>query len=227
MGTSYGSDLTFTTTSGVPTPTATSLAANPVSTTTATLNSSVNPNGSSTTIYFQYGLTTSYGSTTTTGNIGTSAGNFGYAISGLTPNTTYHFQVVAYNSGGTSYGGDLTFTTAATTGAPGVTTLAANNVTSVGAQLNGSINPNGSATTAYFEYGTTTAYGTAVGYPRLRSWIADHHGVNPERVLVTNGSMQADAFLFEQLVRPGAQPAGHVRRARQWRFLPFGRRCGL
>jgi 2-aminoadipate transaminase len=49
----------------------------------------------------------------------------------------------------------------------------------------------------------TTAYGTAVGYPRLRSWIADHHGVEPERVLVTNGSMQADAFLFEHLVRPG------------------------
>jgi DNA-binding transcriptional MocR family regulator len=48
-----------------------------------------------------------------------------------------------------------------------------------------------------------TAYGTAVGYPRLRSWIADRHGVEPERVLVTNGSMQADAFLFEHLVRPG------------------------
>jgi DNA-binding transcriptional MocR family regulator len=47
----------------------------------------------------------------------------------------------------------------------------------------------------------TTAYGTSVGYPRLRSWIADRHGVEPERVLVTNGSMQADAFLFEQLVR--------------------------
>jgi DNA-binding transcriptional MocR family regulator len=49
----------------------------------------------------------------------------------------------------------------------------------------------------------TTAYGTAVGYPRLRSWIADRHGVDPDRVLVTNGSMQADAFLFEHLVRPG------------------------
>ena len=48
----------------------------------------------------------------------------------------------------------------------------------------------------------TTAYGTSVGYPRLRSWIADRHGVEPERVLVTNGSMQADAFLFEQLVHP-------------------------
>jgi 2-aminoadipate transaminase len=49
----------------------------------------------------------------------------------------------------------------------------------------------------------TTAYGTSVGYPRLRAWIADRHQVEPERVLVTNGSMQADAFLFEQLVGPG------------------------
>ncbi len=49
----------------------------------------------------------------------------------------------------------------------------------------------------------TTAYGTSIGYPRLRSWIAEHHGVEPERVLVTNGSMQADAFLFEHLVRSG------------------------
>ncbi len=51
----------------------------------------------------------------------------------------------------------------------------------------------------------TTAYGTAVGYPRLRSWIADYHGVEPERVLVTNGSMQADAFLFEHLVSAGTE----------------------
>jgi DNA-binding transcriptional MocR family regulator len=49
----------------------------------------------------------------------------------------------------------------------------------------------------------TTAYGTSIGYPRLRAWIADRHGVDPERVLVTNGSMQADAFLFEHLVLPG------------------------
>jgi 2-aminoadipate transaminase len=49
----------------------------------------------------------------------------------------------------------------------------------------------------------STAYGTAVGYPRLRSWIAERHGVESECVLVTNGSMQADAFLFEQLVSAG------------------------
>ena len=49
----------------------------------------------------------------------------------------------------------------------------------------------------------TTAYGTAVGYAPLREWIAEHHGVAPEQVLVTNGSMQADAFLFDALVQPG------------------------
>jgi 2-aminoadipate transaminase len=48
-----------------------------------------------------------------------------------------------------------------------------------------------------------TGYGTSVGYVPLREWIAERHGVTPERVLVTNGSMQADAFLFDALVAPG------------------------
>jgi 2-aminoadipate transaminase len=51
--------------------------------------------------------------------------------------------------------------------------------------------------------GGMTAYGTAVGYVPLREWIAEHHGVPAEQVLVTNGSMQADAFLFDALVAPG------------------------
>jgi 2-aminoadipate transaminase len=51
--------------------------------------------------------------------------------------------------------------------------------------------------------GPTTAYGTSVGFPPLRSWIAERHGVDPSCVLVTNGSMQADAFLFEHLVNAG------------------------
>jgi 2-aminoadipate transaminase len=49
----------------------------------------------------------------------------------------------------------------------------------------------------------TTAYGTAVGYGPLREWIANKHGVDTSQVIVTNGSMQADAFLFETLVKPG------------------------
>ncbi len=48
------------------------------------------------------------------------------------------------------------------------------------------------------------SYGTSAGYPRLLAWIAEKHGVDPEQVIATNGSMQADAFLFQQLVEPGA-----------------------
>src|SRR4051794_37058321 len=49
----------------------------------------------------------------------------------------------------------------------------------------------------------TTAYGTAVGYVPLREYIAERAGVAVEQGLVTNGSTQADAFLFETLVAPG------------------------
>src|SRR3954463_13566048 len=48
--------------------------------------------------------------------------------------------------------------------------------------------------------GGTFSYGTAIGYPPLRAWIAEKHELPPEQVIVTNGSMQADAFLFELLV---------------------------
>src|ERR1700735_2791547 len=51
--------------------------------------------------------------------------------------------------------------------------------------------------------GGMTGYGTAIGYPPLRAWIAERHQVAPEQVVVTNGSMQADAFLFDALVKGG------------------------
>lgn len=51
--------------------------------------------------------------------------------------------------------------------------------------------------------GGATAYGTSVGYFPLRRWIAEQHGVDEAQVLVTNGSMQADAFLFATLVSSG------------------------
>jgi 2-aminoadipate transaminase len=49
----------------------------------------------------------------------------------------------------------------------------------------------------------TFAYGTSAGYPRLLEWLSEKHDVAPDRLLATNGSMQADAFLFQQLVEPG------------------------
>jgi DNA-binding transcriptional MocR family regulator len=49
------------------------------------------------------------------------------------------------------------------------------------------------------------SYGTSKGYGPLLGWVAEQHGVSEDEVIATNGSMQADAFLFELLVRPGDQ----------------------
>jgi len=49
----------------------------------------------------------------------------------------------------------------------------------------------------------TFAYGTSAGYPHLLEWLAAKHEVEPDRIVATNGSMQADAFLFQTLVEPG------------------------
>jgi hypothetical protein len=159
-GTGNGADLTFTTSASANPPTATTQAATLVTSSGATLNSTVNPNGLSTTIQFEYGLTASYGSTTTSGNIGTTSGSYATAITGLSPNTLYHFRIVATSSGGTGNGADLTFTTSASANPPTATTQAATLVTSSGATLNSTVNPNGLSTTIQFEYGLTASYGS-------------------------------------------------------------------
>ncbi|MBI5408654.1 MAG: fibronectin type III domain-containing protein [Nitrospirae bacterium] len=79
----------------------------------ATLNAAVNANGADTTVYFLWGTTTSYGNTTTIQSIGNGINNVGVSanITGLIPNTTYHYRAAASNGGGTSYGEDMSFTT--------------------------------------------------------------------------------------------------------------------
>jgi DNA-binding transcriptional MocR family regulator len=49
------------------------------------------------------------------------------------------------------------------------------------------------------------AYGTSAGYPPLVEWIADKQELAPENIVATNGSMQADAFLFRHLLEAGDQ----------------------
>jgi 2-aminoadipate transaminase len=45
---------------------------------------------------------------------------------------------------------------------------------------------------------TVLSYGPAAGYQPLRNWISERHGVDPARVLVTNGSLQGMVFLAER-----------------------------
>jgi hypothetical protein len=156
--------LMITITGQVPqAPTVITLAATGITFSGATLNGSVNANNSSTTVTFNWGLTTAYGNTinatpsTVTGNTPTPVlAN----ITGLSPLTTYHFRVTGTNSAGTSYGNDLTFTTL--TAAPTVVTNAASNISGNNATLNGTVNANTFSTSVSFDYGLTTTYGTNV-----------------------------------------------------------------
>ena len=160
-GTANGGDMTFTTLPQAPT--ATTDPASAVGTTTATLNGTVNANGGSTTVTFEYGLDTGYGTTvsavpgTVTGSTDTAVSR---AIAGLTNGLTYHYRVVAVNAGGTTYGADRTFTTGAT--APTATTNAASGVGTTTATLNGTVNANNNSTTVTFQYGFSTAYGRTI-----------------------------------------------------------------
>ena len=115
LGTTYGNDLTFTTLGEEPT--STTLAACCLRNNGATLNGSVNANYLSTTVSFEYGLTTSYGNSAAAFQSPISGNNstkVSASISGLNSGTTYHFRVKAVNSLGSTYGDDLSFSTLST-----------------------------------------------------------------------------------------------------------------
>ena len=90
-------------------------AATKITHTSATLNGTVNPNGSATTYYFQYGTARSYDRQTSSHRSGadTTTHPESASISGLRSGTTYHYRIVAVNAAGTSDGADHTFTTPA------------------------------------------------------------------------------------------------------------------
>ena len=107
--------------SSSPVPVVVTTAATSVTLNAATLNGTVNPRGVATTYHFDWGLTTSYGNTTTavSAGSGSTAATVSAAISGLVSGTTYHFRISAVNSFGTSNGADMTFNTAcASSGLP-------------------------------------------------------------------------------------------------------------
>jgi hypothetical protein len=101
-------------------PAATTLAASSLTTRAAVLNGiASNPDLSLATGRFQFGPTTAYGFNSTSQAIGDAAVGTPIAasISGLTPNTLYHFRLVVTNAAGTVSGADQTFKTASTGGA--------------------------------------------------------------------------------------------------------------
>ena len=98
-------------------PSVLTVAASSISASSATLNGTVSSNGAATTVSFNYGLTTGYGSTAAAAQSPLASSASGASVSltltGLSCGTTYNFRVTATNSAGSSNGGNLSFTTAA------------------------------------------------------------------------------------------------------------------
>jgi hypothetical protein len=145
-------------------PTITGTTSQNVAATSADVSATINPNGAATTYVVKYGTSTNYDQQTSAAAIG--SGVTGHSasqtLSGLSPNTTYHFQFVATNSAGTTSGPDTTFTTNAGAPAASAPTIVGEAAPVIGAQtatVSASIIPNGSATTVVVQYGTTTGYG--------------------------------------------------------------------
>lgn len=152
-----------------------------VSASSATLVGQVNPSSTPTQVYFEYGTTTLYGSTTSVQSVGkgTAIVDVTAGISGLTNNVTYHYRIVATNAGGTSYGTDATFVAMnaapVATAVPTLTIGAASAITTTTATLSGTVNPNSGTTDARFEYfedGTLPAYGQTPGFASVGSGAA-------------------------------------------------------
>jgi len=163
--------LSFTTNSNPPVagtaPTMQTDAATSVTRTSANLNGRVNPNGSNTSYWFEYGNSSSLGNTTSfqTTGAGNTSLSVSLPVSGLAPATKYYFRMDAQNRFGTMNGTILVFTTpgpsAAT--APSANTTNATSITASSAKLNGAVNPNGDSTSYWFEYGAGSTLATILG----------------------------------------------------------------
>jgi hypothetical protein len=211
-GTNYGGNQQFVTPSP---PLAATGQATQISSSGAVIGGYVYPNGLDITAWFEYGTDTNY----TAGTIGTTvvgASNFtglavSSALSGLAANTNYHYQLVASNSLGISYGGDESFPTPLGP-LPVAVTGSASNVTTTSALLSGSVNPEGIATMGYFYYYSPQNGASGVSAPQ-----AVGSGTNPVPFsLVVTGLAPNTLYNFQAV---GTNTVGSGGRFRELRAV--------
>jgi len=134
-----------------------------VAPTSLTMTGSLNPGGLDTHYFFEWGPTMSYGTSMPQPPADAGSG-IGLVVleeplSGLMPNTVYHYRLVAENELGVTRGEDRSIKTS---GPPRINAEAASGLGHNEATLNAKINPGKLPTAYHFEYGETTSYGTEV-----------------------------------------------------------------
>lgn len=146
----------------------------------ATLTGSVNPQGCYTEYAFEYGRSSEGYPNEVIGSAGSGTSPVSvqtYSALGLQPSTSYHFRLSAWSSGGEVTGGSGSFTTKAACSKPTVTTEAASSITPYSATMNGTVNPGGCETMYKFEWGPSSSPST---YPYVESGYVG--GTSPVRV---------------------------------------------
>ncbi|PKN37919.1 MAG: hypothetical protein CVU62_09370 [Deltaproteobacteria bacterium HGW-Deltaproteobacteria-2] len=162
-GTTTGEEKTFKTVA-VALPTVTTGGVKNITKSSATLMGTINPNDTPTSYWFWYGISPQ-NMYHTPGQVGLTGKNdiqVSADLISLAPNTTYYYRLSANNVKGAVQGENKTFNTAAITKAPIVITGHSRNVTASSATIGGTVNPNGMATSYYFEYGISPAFGGKV-----------------------------------------------------------------
>jgi hypothetical protein len=171
-------------------PTAKTGSATLVKQNSALLHGTVNPNGASTTYYFQWGLTSSYGTNGAPVSAGSGVRALGVSRSAtrLVQGTTYHYRLVATNEFGTTVGGDRTFKTAGHA-PPGAVTAAAIRLSTTSATLVGAVFPGSQSTSWFFQWGTSTSYTVQTTAQKLAPSATPQFAVYPLQGLLAPGTI--------------------------------------
>jgi hypothetical protein len=145
-----GNDRTFTTGPNPRPPSVTSRAQTGTGPVSTTLRAYVTPNSLATTVRFEYGTSTSYGTATAEQSIGAGTARVAVsaAVGGLKPSTTYHFRAVATNAAGITRGGDRSFKTSSTPTSVALTPSTTRPIWGSGMTIAGKVGGQGSITVA-------------------------------------------------------------------------------
>ena len=199
-------------------PTITSVSATNIGNTTATINYTVNANNAATTTEIRYAANPKGSLQIQAG--GNASGNTPTALSvsliGLTPNTTYDYNVWGFNSEGTSFlNSSLTFTTTGSTAAPVITSINVSNISNTSAAINFNINTSGIASPTSINYGlSATSLTSSVQGPIVTSSAASPQTINLNSLTAnttyyfqvvgtnTNGTTASNVGNFTTLATP-------------------------
>ena len=177
--------------------------------TTATLTGSLTPDGVDAHYYFQWGPSSSYGNTSPAppgidAGAGKEAVTAETDLSGLAPNTTYHYRLIGEDQYGSTDGEDARFTTP---GPPRITSEPTTGVTHEAATINAKVDPDELETSYHFEYGETISYGSEIplGGAKLAA------GETPVSVSATLGALKIGTSYHYRLVATNSAGSTYTR----------------